>query len=153
MFDTHHIGGLPHPVAERRFYEGVPLRRLIAFLFDAVASVLLGAVAGLAFGLVTLGLGFVMFVPVILATGFLYRVISIARWSATPGMLLTGIEFRNRAGLPLLPAEALVHTALFTALAASGVLQVLSVALMAVTPMGRGLHDLVLGTAAIHRPA
>ena len=153
MFETDHIGGLPHPVSDRRFYEGVPLRRLIAFGADAAASVLLGAVAGLAFGIVTLGLGFFMFLPVILATGFLYRVVSIARWSATPGMLLTGIELRNRFGLPLLPVEALVHTALFTALAASGVLQVLSAGLMAVTPMGRGLHDMLLGTAAIHRPA
>lgn len=152
MFDPTVIGGLPHPVSDRRFYDGVPLRRLIAFVIDSVATVLLGVVAGLVFGLATLGVGFLVFVPVLVATGFVYRAASIARWSATPGMLATGIELRNRDGLHLAPSEALLHTTLFAMLTVSGILQVLSAALMAMTPMGRGLHDMVLGTAAIHRP-
>lgn len=153
MFDLHADGGLPHPVRDARFYDGVALRRAVAFLLDTAATIALGLAAALAIGVATLGAGFLVFAPVMAATGFVYRVLSLARWSATPGMLATGIEFRRRDGLPFDTAHALVHTALFAFCMMTGALQVFSAALMAVTPTGRGLPDRVLGSAAIHRPA
>ena len=153
MVDFNGIGGLPHPTHDARFYRGVPLRRLIAFFIDAVATLLIGVVVALLFGIVTLGAGFIVMVPVMGATGFAYRVLTLARWSATPGMLLTGIELRRRDGHLFEGGDALLHTLLFALLTMTGFLQIISAVFMAIGPMGRGLHDMVLGTTAIHRPA
>lgn len=152
MVMMHDTGGLPHPQHDARYYTGVPLRRLIAFALDAVATLLLGALVALLFGIATLGAGFFVFVPVMGATGFAYRVLSLAQWSATPGMALTGIELRRRDGHVFTGGDALAHTALFALLSMTGFLQIVSAVFMAVGPMGRGLHDLVLGSTAINRP-
>lgn len=153
MIDIQGIGGLPHPDRDARFYRGVPLRRLVAFLLDSVATLLLGLFAALVFGVLTLGGGFLFIVPVMGAVGIAYRVLSLARWSATPGMLLTGIELRRRDGYPFEGGDALVHTLLFALLSMTGFLLILNAAFVAVGPLGRGLHDMVLGTTAINRPA
>jgi uncharacterized RDD family membrane protein YckC len=153
MAETYSIGGLPHPVRDARFYRGVPLRRLVAFAIDAVATLVIGAVVSLAFVVVTLGAGFLVIVPVMGATTFAYRALSLARWSATPGMLVTGIELRRRDGDPFGAGDALAHTLLFALLAMTGFLLVVSAMFMALGPMGRGLHDMLLGTTAINRPA
>jgi uncharacterized RDD family membrane protein YckC len=153
MYDAQDHGGLPHPVADARFYSGVPLRRLLAFALDTLAIFLLGLVAGLIFGLATLGAGFALIVPVMGVTGLAYRIGSLARWSATPGMWATGIEFRRRDGHPFGLGEAVIHTVVFTVCMMTGIVQVVSMALMALAPLGRGVPDLLLGSAAINRPA
>ena len=153
MFNSNLQGGLPHPVGDARFYAGVPLRRLIAFVIDTVAIVLLGVVATLVFGVLTLGAGFFLSLPVMAVTAFVYRAGTLARLSATPGMWLTGIELRRRDGTSFALVEALIHTAVFTACLVTGILQLISVAMMVLGPMGRGLPDLAIGAAAINRPA
>ena len=153
MFDLRDHGGLPHPTLDARFYAGVPARRLAAFLIDAVAAVLIGVVVAAAFGVVTLGVGFLAFAPAMGLTGFLYRWLSIAQWSATPGMLVAGIELRGYGGARLDAAEAFAHTALFSLMTLFVLPQLLSAAVMATSPIGRGFHDMALGTAAINRPA
>jgi uncharacterized RDD family membrane protein YckC len=153
MVDIQGIGGLPHPVHDARFYRGVPMRRLLAFLIDSMATLLIGVFVALLFGLVTFGVGFVVMLPVMGGTGIAYRVLSLARWSATPGMLMTGIELRRRDGHLFEVGDALVHTLLFALLTMTGFLLILSAVFMVIGPMGRGLHDMVLGTTAINRPA
>lgn len=152
MVDIQGIGGLPHPVHDARFYKGVPLRRLFAFLIDSVATLAIGVVVAVLFGLLTFGAGFIVVMPVMGAVGIAYRTLSLARWSATPGMLLTGIELRRRDGHKFEAGDALVHTLLFALLTMTGFLLILSAVFMATGPMGRGLHDMVLGTTAINRP-
>ena len=145
-------GGLPHPVADARFYSGVPLRRLLAFLLDTAAILLLGILAGGIVGLVTLGVGFALFVPVMGLTGLAYRIASLARWSATPGMRVTGIELRRFDGDRFDGRDAVLHTLAFTVCVMLGITQLVSIAMMAFAPMGRGLPDLLLGSAAINSP-
>ncbi|TVQ53410.1 MAG: RDD family protein [Rhodobacteraceae bacterium] len=153
MFDVSSHGGLPHPVHDARFYEGVPLRRLIAFAIDAVAATAAGVVVALAFGLLTLGIGFAAWAPAMAATAFLYRALPLGRWSATPGMLAVGVEMRRLDGGRFGPAEALAHTAGFMVAFFFVLPQIVSVVLMATGPLGRGLHDMAIGSAAINRPA
>jgi uncharacterized RDD family membrane protein YckC len=152
MIDLLGHGGLPHPVHDARFYAGVGVRRLLAFGIDFVLIVAVGVVAAGLFGVATLGAGFLLVAPVLAATGVAYRIASIARWSATPGMVALGVELRRRDGERFGPAEAVAHTLLFTAMFWLVVPQVLSVAAMATLPAGRGLHDVALGSAVIHRP-
>jgi uncharacterized RDD family membrane protein YckC len=153
MYSTDTHSGLPHPIADARFYSGVPLRRLLAFVIDSVVIVLVGLGLTLVFGVVTLGTGFVLLAPVMGMTGLVYRIASLARWSATPGMWLCGIEMRRRDGQHFGIIEALVHTVMFALCLATGFLQVISIATMALAPLGRGLPDMLLGSAAINRPA
>ncbi len=153
MVAYQHIGGLPRPDHDAQFYDGVLARRLIAFVLDTVAIALLGGVLATLFGVATLGLGFFVLVPVMAAVGFFYRWLSIARGSATPGMALVGIELRRGDGARFGAPEALLHTVLFYLVFMSVVLQIASVVMMLMSPYGRGLHDLPLGSTAINRPA
>jgi uncharacterized RDD family membrane protein YckC len=145
--------GLPDPVADARFYEGVAPRRLAAFLMDGIAATALGLLAGTAVGLATFGGGFVAMGPVAFVVAFLYRAVAVARVSATPGMWAAGIELRDLAGARVSPATAWLHTAVYLGCWAFVIPQIVSVFLMATARDGRGLPDLVAGTAAIHRPA
>lgn len=152
MTNASYPSGLPHPVADARFYAGVPGRRLLAFLIDTVAIIILSVVATLLFGLVTLGAGFFMGVPIMAAAAFVYRATTLAHWSATPGMWMTGIEMRRRDGSPFELLDGVLHTAGFMICLATGILQIISVATMALAPRGQGLPDMILGSAAINRP-
>ena len=152
MFDIRDHGALPHPMHDAQFYRGVGARRLAAFVIDAIVSLLLGAVAAVLFGIATFGIGFLAFIPAIAVAAFLYRWLSIARWSATPGMLAAGIELRRYDGARFTQADALLHTGLFTVMTLAVLPQMVSAAMMATSPIGRGLHDMVLGSTAINRP-
>jgi len=155
-FWTDADSGLPDPVRDPQFYEGVPLRRLVAFLIDLAVILMidLAVFAALALlGLVTFGFAWMLVGFAWFAIGFFYRVWTLGSGaSATPGMRLTGIEIRNAAGRRLSMNEAAVHTGgLYFAMFFLP-LQLISVLMMAFGPRGRGLHDLPLGSAAINRP-
>lgn len=145
--------GLPDPIHDAQFYAGAPARRLVAFLIDCIAIAVLTVLTTLVFGVATLGLGFALAAPIGAAVGFLYRWLTIARASATPGMALVGVELRGRDGARLDGVEAAIHTALFTAMFVTVLPQIASVAMMAFGRDGRGLHDALLGSALINRPA
>ncbi|MCP5073327.1 MAG: RDD family protein [Rhodobacteraceae bacterium] len=141
--------GLPDPDLDGQFYDGVPLRRLLAWLVDAF----LIAVLTFVLSLFSLGIFFFFYFAVWLVVGFAYRAITIAGNSATLGMRLVGIELRNRMGNRLDGSEAFVHTFAYhmVFLVPFGV--AISAVLMLVNHHGRGLHDVFLGTTAINRPA
>jgi uncharacterized RDD family membrane protein YckC len=148
--------GVPDPVHDSQFYDGVPTRRLVAFCIDLV--VILGLwcvvlVVGLLVSILTLGLGTPLAAAVFAATGFLYRWVMLAERSATIGMLMTGIEVRDAGGRRLNPVVAFLHVAGFYVSVFITPLIVIGWFLMASSPYRRLLHDLVLGTVVINRPA
>lgn len=144
-----HPTALPHPERHAEFYADVPAKRLGAWIID---TILIGVIVA-AFVLIS-ALTFAFILPVLILTvSFVYRYVTLARWSATPGMALMAIEFLDIDGRPFRPGTAFAHT-LGYVLSVSFVLpQIASVALMLTTERRQGLSDLVLGTVAVNRSA
>ena len=148
------LSGLPDPDLDRRFYAGVPLRRLVAWLVDVVVIFVIGVPLAVLFGLLTLGFGFALFGFIIAGVGFLYRTAMLAGpASATLGMRFTGIEFRRGNGERFDFATALVHTAIYAVCIGTFVLQLISCATILGTRYRQSMADIILGTTAINRPA
>ncbi len=147
---------VPHPYDDAQFYDGVPLRRLVAFVIDViVATVLMGAIAIIGFiaGFLTLGLGWVVAFLLFISADFLYRWVTISGSSATWGMAACGIELRDRLGQRLDAGQALVHTAAYYVSVALGIPILLNLLVMIISPHRRLIHDFLLGTVMINRPA
>lgn len=146
---------LPDPVLDSQFYDGVVMRRLVAFCIDVVivfalwCAVLLIA---LIMTIATLGLAAPLIALAVSATDFLYRWFMLTRSSATIGMRLTGIEIRDSTGRPLDPGAAFLHVAGFYVTCLFLPLLLISWVLMAATPHRRMLQDLALGAVVINRP-
>ncbi|MDO9527446.1 MAG: RDD family protein [Gemmobacter sp.] len=141
--------GLPDPDLQAGFYAGVTSKRLIAWIIDLVLTAMITALIVLFTAFVGL-----FFLPVLFLTvGFVYRVVSLAGSSATPGMRLMGIEFRDRFGHRFDLALAALHTLGYTLSISTLIVQMVSVILMLTSSRGQGLTDIVLGTAAINSPA
>ncbi len=138
---------LPDPHHDADFYDGVTVKRLIAWGLDVAAITVLTVVA-LPF---TAFAGLFFLLPLYLTVGFLYRWAGLSAGSSTPGMRLTGIELRGWDGRRLDPVTAFLHVAGYTGSVLLFPAQFVSAALMTVTERGQGLTDLVLGTAAIRR--
>lgn len=152
MFASPHrapLHGLPDPLREPAFYEGVATKRALAWVIDEA----------LIFALCLVALPFTAFTaifwwPVLwMLVGLPYRWATLARGSATLGMRLMAIQIRDRRGERLDPQTAGLHVAGYAVSMTLLPLQVVSVALMAGLGRGQGLTDLALGTAAINRPA
>jgi uncharacterized RDD family membrane protein YckC len=146
---TAELWGLPSPDYHAEFYQDVPTKRLIAFLIDSVMIFLISAVFVVLSGF----LGLFVWPLLIGTVSFLYRTATLARSSATPGMWLTSLEMRTFRGERFDLMTAAAHTAIFTAMFAMVVPQVISVAMMLMTPRRQGLADMLLGTAALNRAA
>lgn len=139
---------LPDPDTAPQFYEGVPAKRLVAWLVDVVLVLALSLLIVLA----TFFLAVFIFPLVLLMVNLGYRSYFVARNSATPGMRFVGIELRNREGAHLEPMEAVLHTIAYTLVAALLLPLVISIVLILTSPRKQGLHDMFMGTAAINRP-
>ena len=149
---TGPMAGLPDPEADRDFYEGVPTRRLVAWVIDALVVLAIGVPVGVLFGLFTLGFGFALFPVILGGVSFLYRTATISAASATLGMRFVGIELRRGDGSRFDLFTAALHTAIYMVCFSVIVLQMVSAAAMIGTRYGQGLPDIILGTTAIHRP-
>lgn len=139
---------LPDPEFDAAFYEGVPAKRLFAWIMD----VILVTLTTFLLGVLTLSLLWWVWPLVYLTVDFLYRAGTIASGSATLGMRLMNLELRGAHGARLSRAEAVVHTLGYLVATAFVILQVISVMMMAFGARHQGLHDLVIGSAAINRP-
>ncbi len=149
MLSTHHdLSALPDPQIDRQFYEGVPFKRLLAWVIDVIIIFLISA----ALVLISFGIAAFVFPLLLFVTNIAYRIFTLSRNSATLGMVVTGIEIRNSNGNKLNPAEAAWHTGLYTAVALLFLALVISMIMMLVNERGQGLHDYFLGTTAINRP-
>ena len=140
---------LPDPERQPEFYRDVPLKRLLAFLIDTVAILVLSLI-----GVVLTAFTALFFFPFLFAAiGFAYRAITIARRSATPGMQVMAIEFRTMSGARFDTSMALMHTVGLTVSFMVPILQIVSMGFMAFGARGQGLTDMALGTVALNRRA
>lgn len=147
MSDPH--WGLPDPEMQPEFYADVPVKRLVAWVIDTVLIVL---VSILLIPL-TAFTAFFFFPFLVMLVGFFYRWWSLASRSATPGMRIVAIEIRNGRGEHLDTSTAALHTLAYSVAMTTVILQVASAVLMLTGPRAQGLHDLLLGTAAVNRAA
>lgn len=138
---------LPDPERHAEFYEGVPLKRGLAWVVDTILITIITAVI-VPFTAFTA----LFFLPFLyLFVSFTYRVLTLAGGSATPGMRLMNITFLNRYGERFDFATAFLHTLGYTLSIGTLLVQVVSVILMFTSSRGQGLTDHVLGTVAINR--
>lgn len=139
----------PDPDMQPQFYEGVPTKRLLAWVVDTVI------IAGLT--LLTIPFTFfisLFFLPLVFVMlGFAYRMITLSRGSATWGMRLMAIELRDSGDEPLDQSQAFLHTMGYTISIMIAPLQLISVVLMLSSERRQGLTDMVLGTVALNRRA
>ncbi len=140
---------LPDPHAAPEFYDGVIAKRVLAWVVDIVLVTVLTLVAGV----LTLTVGFFLWPLFFLAIGALYRVATIANRSATWGMRLMGIELRGHDGRRLDTLQALLHVSGYYASMIFVFPILASAASMVLTGRRQTLTDMVLGSAAINRPA
>lgn len=138
--------GLPDPELHAGFYADVTKKRFGAWIIDTIA---IGLLSGLVF--VFTAFLTVFIAPLVFLTiSFFYRSLSIARHSSTPGMRMMGIELRNSDGNRLDGSMAFLHTLGFTVSIAMFLVQLLSIGIMMTGNSGKGLTDMVLGTAMIN---
>ena len=134
--------------------DGVMLRRVWAWLIDALAIAVIAGVLWVllvTFGLLTLGLGLPLLgllpvVPLAYHVGFV-----AAPGSATPGQALMGLTVRRDEDLgpPSLVQAGLFTLGLYVTLAAGVVWLVVAL----FTARGRALHDIVAGVVVVRKRA
>ena len=149
MIATSDNWHLPDPVTHAEFYADVPAKRLGAFIIDSILIILitlilipLTAFTALFF------IGFLTFL-----VGIIYRTLTLATRSATPGMRLLSIEFRNHHGERLGLGTAFIHTMMFSICMSMVLPQIISIVLMLTTGRAQGLTDFFLGTVVINKTA
>ncbi len=139
-------------VDESRAYEGVLLRRGIAFVADYIAIGLLyipAFVIVFFLGVVTLGLGFFLYPILFVAVAGLYFGLSVSGpFQATPGMRAMGLQMRRVDGAPIDFLTALIHLVLFWIL--NAVISPLILLVGLFTNHSRLLHDFALGTEMVN---
>lgn len=142
-------------VRDADLFDGVLSKRIVAFVIDAVLIVALMVPAALLvgiFGLVTLGIGWLLFSPLfaIVALGYVALTLGGSR-SATPGMQIAGVEIRTWSGQRMFPLLAILHALLFWVSVSVLTPLVLLVGLF--TARRQLLHDLLLGVVALNADA
>jgi hypothetical protein len=85
---------LPDPDYDHAFYDGVPAKRLFAWMVDVVIVTFITFLLGL----LTLSVLWWIWPLTFIATNFLYRAGTIAAGSATLGMRLMNLELRGATG-------------------------------------------------------
>ena len=149
MTHSSALWGLPDPDREAEFYQDIPTKRFFAWMIDTLLT-----------GLLTLlivpftAFTALFFLPLLYVTvNFIYRVVSISRHSATPGMRLVSIELRTGNGERFDFATALLHTIGYVISVSMVIIQLVSIGFMLTSSRAQGLTDIALGTAAVNRAA
>ena len=140
---------LPDPIRQPEFYADIPLKRGLAFVVDFLLIAVLCVVI-LPFTAFT---GLFFFPFLMLVTGFIYRIVTLANGSATLGMRLMGMEFRTATGARFDLSMALLHTLGFYLSISFFLAQLASIVMMLTSPTAQGLTDRALGTFALNRRA
>jgi uncharacterized RDD family membrane protein YckC len=138
---------LPHPDTHPEFYDSVAPKRLIAWIIDLALIVVIGAILTPLTAFTALFF-FPLFVAIV---GFVYRVVTLASGSATLGMRMMAIELRQNDGSKLEFISAFLHTLGLYISFAIPIIQIVSCVLMGTQKSGKGVTDLVLGTAMINK--
>ncbi len=137
----------PDPDDQPEFYAGVPTKRLLAWVVDAIIIIVICLII-LPFTAFT---GIFFFPLMMLFVGFFYRIATLANGSATWGMRLFGMELRTSQDQPFDGGTAVLHTLGYTVSIGMMPLQLCSMVMMGTTARCQGLTDMVLGTVAINR--
>jgi uncharacterized RDD family membrane protein YckC len=146
-YKGHPEMNLADPATQPEFYEAVAPKRFFAWIIDTVLIFLLSLLIVPFTGFLALFVfGALMFV-----TGFFYRLATLAAGSATPGMRLMAIEFRDASGARFDGGTAFLHTVGFFVSTMIFPLQIVSAILMLTSARGQGLTDHILGTVAMNR--
>ncbi len=150
----------PHaydPAANPDLFEGVLARRCIAFLIDLTiitVPVLFAALFIFIFGLVTLGLGWLLFWllwPASVIWAIVYYGMTLGSpASATVGMRVMEIEMRTWYGAPCYFVLGAVHAIVFWVTISFLTPLILLVAFF--NERRRLLHDMLVGTIVINNP-
>jgi uncharacterized RDD family membrane protein YckC len=134
-----------------RLYEGVRTRRVFAFLIDYLFVGLLMipfAVVVLVLGVLTLGLGWMLFAILFPLVALTYVFTTLGgRKQATPGMSMMGIRLERLDGRGIDGLYAIVHSVLFWG--ANALLTPFVLIFTLITDRKRALHDLLLGTVVV----
>ena len=151
-------GGQPHafdPLLHPELFRGVLTRRVFAFLIDLVVlsiPVVLACVFIAVFGVVTLGLGWVLFwlvSPASVIWALVYYGASLGGpHSATLGMRVMDLQLRTWTGAPGYFVLGATHAVLFWLSVSFLTPLVLLVGLF--NGRRRLLHDIILGTVVIN---
>ena len=149
MHPQHALTGLPEPDFQAEFYDGVVAKRFFAWIIDMIVVAILTTVAVVG----TLFLAVFILLLVWLSIDAVYRTVTLANGSATPGMRVMGLEMRDRSGRRFDLAHAGLHTLGYLMSMAIFPAQIVSIVRMMTGARRQGLTDLVIGTAAINRPA
>lgn len=144
---------LPDPGTAPELFEGVLMRRVIAFFIDAaILTLVVGAAAlvGTILGVFTLGLGFLAMPLVLLGSVVLYYggTLGSSR-RATIGMQVMDIVLTPTRNAPLDGWKAFAHPLIFWI--SCWVLAPLLLLVALFTPRRQLLHDLILGTLMVRR--
>ena len=151
----------PHaydPVANPELFEGVLARRLVAFFIDLVIiaiPLILASIFILLFGLVTFGLGWILFwllspASVIWALAY-YGATMGSVASATIGMRAMELEIRTWYGAPAYFLLGAVHAIVYWVSVSFLTPFIVLVGLF--NARRRLLHDMAVGTVVINNPA
>ncbi len=140
----------PDPLDAAGLYEGVALRRILAYGIDVCLLAVIGFVVWLLFGLISV-LSFGLLTPLAVLAGMVlplaYHSFFLGRDAATPGMRLLDLELRSWTGKRPDYFQAFLQTALFYMTVVPTFWLVLLVALF--NERRRTLHDLIAGTVVI----
>jgi uncharacterized RDD family membrane protein YckC len=154
-------GVAPHafdPWMQPELFRGVLARRVFAFLIDLLVlsvPVILAVIFIAVFGLVTLGLGWVLFwlvSPASVIWALIYYGATLGGpYSATLGMRVMDLELRTWYGAPSYFVLGAMHAVLFWI--SVSVLSPLVLLVGLFNARRRLLHDIVLGTVVIDSSA
>lgn len=140
------------PMTQPELFDDVRRRRVMAYLLDLLfVSLLVVAVGALVaiVGIVTLGLGWLLYGILVPATALLYIAFTLGGpYAATPGMRIMGLEMRLWYGAKPYMLLAVVHAVLFYGL--NVLLTPFIVLVSLFNERKRLLHDIVLGTVIIN---
>jgi uncharacterized RDD family membrane protein YckC len=150
----------PHaydPVASPELFEGVLARRVVAFAIDLILiaiPVMVAAMFILAFGIVTFGLGWALFLllwPATVMWALVYYGLGFGNpASATIGMRVMDLEMRTWYGAPAYFLLGAVHGLVYWITVSMLTPFVLAVGFF--NARGRLLHDILLGAVVINNP-
>jgi uncharacterized RDD family membrane protein YckC len=135
-------------------FDGVTGRRFAAFVIDFTVlflPVLFGIFVLFIFGIVTLGLGFMLFGlvgPAVLIWVLGYYYVTVESRSGTIGMKVMDLEMRTLSGGKAYGLLGVVHAVAFYTL--TSVLTPLVLAFGFFNPRGRQLHDLLTATVIVN---
>lgn len=134
-----------------RAYSGVLSRRVFAFILDYLIVLLLcipAAVIVFFLGIITLGLGFMLYPALFVIVALLYFGMTLGGPSqASPGMRAMGITLMRMDGRRMDFMTAMVHTVLFWLI--NSILTPLILLVGLFTEKSRLVHDMLLGTVIV----